>query len=257
MSDPETSAKSRSRDLVKSMARWPWAMMVGGARLGGRAFWTPASAVALGGAEGLVREAQSRFDDALGAVSSAGDRLQAAAVDWAFDTSGQRLDVKRWTPLALGLLEDTSRAAGSAMWPRGEIPWLELRNKLEAFRCFDSLEGEAPVPGADPYSSLWAMEGCGHRLAERAWEEGVEPRGLLRPSARLEMPDGSRVPLHAGMGLSLATRCLAAFAEPLTDGDLRRASALRLARSSGVCRRSWSRARRQDAVNGMACVGAK
>lgn len=109
------------------------------------------------------------------------------------------------TGLALGRV---AAGAMEAVLPRGgdRLAWQELGNKLDAFRWFQ--EGRTGAPAAagrvDPFVQLWLTEGAGYRRAEAA-PEGARPRPVEAPGGR----PGELLPLHTGLGLSLASRALA------------------------------------------------
>jgi hypothetical protein len=127
------------------------------------------------------------------------------------------------TWLALDLAR---RSAGTVerLTPRAEarVAWKELENKLAAFALFECVElaSEPLGPGAlaaevrraaahGPFRSVWVAEGIGHGQAEAAWARMESPRALLSGPDSGDLPETSLVPLHSGMGLSLANRCLA------------------------------------------------
>src|ERR1041385_2498406 len=73
--------------------------------------------------------------------------------------------------------------------------WLELRNKIIAYRLFENCEDVDSIARLDPYSRLFAAEGYGYRNVCAA----------LRP----EMPAAlSPIAIHAGVGLRLPEQTL-------------------------------------------------
>jgi hypothetical protein len=123
-------------------------------------------------------------------------------------------------------LELAWRSAGTVerLTPRAEarVAWKELENKLEAFALFECVElpPDPLGPGAlaaevrratvhGPFRSVWVVEGIGHCQAEAAWARTDSPEALLSGPETRDLPETSLVPLHSGMGLSLANRCLA------------------------------------------------
>jgi hypothetical protein len=94
----------------------------------------------------------------------------------------------------------------------------ELGNKLEVFDRFQytlaeiGAAGGASLPLAEavrraaargPFASVWITEGIGHALAETS-----PRRGLLTSIEAAGIPPEAWIPLHTGMGLSLAGRVL-------------------------------------------------
>jgi len=120
-------------------------------------------------------------------------------------------------------------AVAAELAPEGEdgpAPgWQEVRNVVRAVERFwaappirAAAAGTSPEDAArelvrrlaladagDPWDALWLREGLGFRWSEAAWDAGRSPRATL-PEA------GWRLPLHTGMGLSLALRVLAPLA---------------------------------------------
>ena len=144
-------------------------------------------------------------------------------------------------------LELARRSAGTVerLTPRAEarVAWKELENKLEAFALFECVElpPDPLGPGAlaaevrraaahGPFRSVWVVEGIGHGQAEAAWTRTDAPQALLCSPATRDLPETSLVPLHSGMGLSLANRCLADV-RPDRPDDTRAA----LARFRSLC----------------------
>jgi hypothetical protein len=97
--------------------------------------------------------------------------------------------------------------------------WLEVANKLKAYRMFasaDSLMDQSKSPAAlrsalqlvqrlDSYSAVWAMEGVGYYYALR---DGQLTATEVRQSLR-----HTRIPLHTGAGLAWAEAALRSRAQ--------------------------------------------
>ncbi len=174
-----------------------------------------------------------------------GDRWQGELIDAFFRAFNPMMDSSKEVASqtlvrgSLSALRQSARILESAM-PRGgkggsassRVAWQELCNKLEAFDSFQyadrilgsndgfnwlaknalltdaKLQEELERAGRrDPYLSLWLTEGLGFAFAEAAWDDG-EPRHLLRRPALRSLPAESLIPLHTGMGLSLARRLM-------------------------------------------------
>lgn len=118
----------------------------------------------------------------------------------------------------LGILR-LSATAWEGLLPsrEGAAALRELRNKLEVFELFRYADAVLGLPGGaaaplaervaragrlDPYAALWVTEGVGYSLAEQTATAG----GLLRGLAASGVPARAWLPLHTGMGLSLAGR---------------------------------------------------
>jgi len=103
------------------------------------------------------------------------------------------------------------------------VPWRELQNKFEVFRLFEYADsvlahGEgltwerlpycvALARQLDPYQSLWIIEGLGHHYSECNLLS-AQSKGLFALPDEFDLDTRCLIPLHAGMGLSLATRSL-------------------------------------------------
>lgn len=100
----------------------------------------------------------------------------------------------------------------------------ELGNKLEVFERFQftlaeiGATGGASLPLAEavrraaargPFARVWITEGIGHALAETS-----PRRGLLASIEAEGIPPEAWIPLHTGMGLSLAGRVLSTADTP-------------------------------------------
>ena len=124
----------------------------------------------------------------------------------------------------LGLLHaSTTALRGALAGGEAAVDLQELANKLEVFDRFQYAPAElgaaagAALPLGEavrramergPFSALWLIEGMGHAAAEAAWRNGAPPRGLLSGLPAAGVPATAWVPLHTGMGLSLASRAL-------------------------------------------------
>lgn len=150
----------------------------------------------------------------------------------------------------LGLARSGATLAGAVSPTPGlRLAWRELAHKLTAYDRFRSAEGKVPRASAevrlaeavrsaldlDPGQAPWVVEGLAFARAERAWEEG-EPRGFLsgplHGSTTAGLPPAALLPLHTGLGLSLARRTLAGLGSRPERAELGRA----LARFVALCR---------------------
>ncbi|HWM89253.1 MAG TPA: hypothetical protein VN493_00650 [Thermoanaerobaculia bacterium] len=104
--------------------------------------------------------------------------------------------------------------------------WRELENKLDAFGRFRASAAAGPLPtrGAalaaalqpalarEPWDRLWSLEGLGQALGDSAWDEGSLAGLLCAPMAPEVL-----LPLHTGVGISLAGRAVEAAGR---DGEV-------------------------------------
>ncbi len=217
---------------IRAMARFTWAMSLFGVRQTAEVLATLGTARAPRRAaaafDAVARAAAEQLDQRLDDTYREGDRWQGGLVDAVFRALDPAVDLSRevasQTLLRGSLLAMRQSAAilEVAMPAGTRVVWQELRNKLEAFEHFqyaDRILGYQELAEAglrdeveradrsDPYLTLWLTEGLGFAFAETAWDSG-EPRDLLRRPALDELPAASLIPLHTGMGLSLARRLL-------------------------------------------------
>lgn len=183
--------------------------------------------------EQQMRTAHLALDSGLaGRASPAGlcahgpELTSADAMSYATNFSNSR----RWTPADLldGGLDLTRRCAGflGSLREHGDARarWLELRNKIAAYRLFQGRDraihdmGQEAICRLDPYSRLFAAEGYGYRNARP---------GALVPELP---PELSPIAIHAGAGLRLAEQAL-------KNIDAGRCESEVLAEFSAVCRR--------------------
>jgi len=226
-------------DVIQSLIRCSWAMSLFGVRQ------TFEVLSALGKAQS-PRPATDAFEAVSGAVEEhlggtfgdayrTGNRWQSDLIEAVFNFAdpavGLSTSVASQTLLrgSLIMLRQSAQILQATMPSGSRLIWQELQNKLEAFESFqyvDRILGFGKLEDADlsrlageagrsgPYLKLWLTEGLGFAFAEAAWGDG-EPEGLLRHSTLDQLPEESLIPLHTGMGLSLARHLL----PDLSSGD--------------------------------------
>jgi len=154
--------------------------------------------------------------------------LARSALEWSAvgaDVARGILSGEAFLPRQL-LLNGVGMAAASAAALSGLLPgsnrsrWLDLSNKLAAYRWFASADrflgdrrdkaglarAVERVRELDPYAAVWAMEGVGYHHALR----GGEPGGK-------ELAPHVRLPLHTGAGLARAEASLESKAQFAMD----------------------------------------
>ncbi|HEY7495863.1 MAG TPA: hypothetical protein VIH59_32760 [Candidatus Tectomicrobia bacterium] len=115
------------------------------------------------------------------------------------------------------------------------LAWQEFQNKLQAFDLFEHVDVILRLPSGPeiplvalveqaerlgPYLAVWAMEGLGRYYAETCWEHAGTPQHLLSTDQVRALPPRSLIPLHTGLGLSLAGRLLAILRPQSPESDL-------------------------------------
>jgi hypothetical protein len=130
-----------------------------------------------------------------------------------------------------------SAEVGRCLMPGREnrLAWQELQNKLQAFDLFEHVDVILRLPsgpeipltalveqaeGLGPYLAVWAMEGLGRYYAETCWEHAGTPRHFLTTDQLRASSAQSLIPLHTGLGLSLASRLLATLRPQSPESDI-------------------------------------
>jgi hypothetical protein len=103
------------------------------------------------------------------------------------------------------------------------VAWSEFQNKLHSYYLFESVDWildispntRPSLPGVlsktsrlGPFFSVWATEGVGHYVSDWYFAQGQLPTQLLSSPETQDLPAATMVPLHAGLGLSLAEASL-------------------------------------------------
>jgi hypothetical protein len=116
--------------------------------------------------------------------------------------------------------------------PDSRAAWTEFQNKVEVFSLFAYIDLEigSPSPGTSlqelvrralqfgPYHAVWSVEGVGHYYANTRRIPGRSPDRLLQDERAKRLPTASLIPLHTGMGLSLAQSVLDSISKQPTGG---------------------------------------
>ena len=143
---------------------------------------------------------------------------------------------RRLTKVTFDMLQQSAEV-GRWLMPGREnrLAWQECKNKLQAFDLFEHVDVVLSLPaGPDlsltvllaqadalgPYRAVWAREGLGRYYAETCWTHKGTPQHLLTADQVSAVSAHSLVPLHTGMGLSLADRLLATVRSPCSEATL-------------------------------------
>lgn len=136
----------------------------------------------------------------------------------------------------LDMVHALSEAPRRFMPGESHLAWLELQNKLEVFSLFAHVDLTLRLPPAGhltlaqliarasalgPYRSVWAIEGIGHYYAE-SMLSGKHTRSILQSDGDGSWPSAHLAALHAGMGLSFASRALETASSDKSSAELRR-----------------------------------
>jgi hypothetical protein len=138
------------------------------------------------------------------------------------------LDYRTGFGAALGLMQRSAQLMG-AFLPGHEMQ--EAQNKLEAFRLFAYVDRELRFPAnlpslqymvrraeaLPPWRRIFALEGVAHYYTNGATADSPLIRLLADPG----LPETAMVPMHSGMGTSLAGAALSRLGDQPSNADLR------------------------------------
>jgi len=136
--------------------------------------------------------------------------------------------------------------------PGSVAAWKELFKRAEVYVLVSQVPRLIGVPKSPPlpllellehayalgpFPALWAVEGLGKAYGDSSWEQGKVPHDLLTGPQAAKLPAASLLMMHAGIGLSIATRLLSPFA-PLAAAAPRQQLARALAETVALCRQN-------------------
>ena len=176
--------------------------------------------------EAATQALGKHFDDMTGSLFQVADELQREMVDLMMDSvSRDGGESGRMARMPLDMMQHLM--AGLSGIPKGQdnVPIVrEYRNKLEVFGLVKGvaetldLTAEPPFPPLaesvskafqqEQYPALWLIEGLGHFHGDTFWKEGRELEGMLTDASLDELPAGSLMMLHAGIGMAIAQHLL-------------------------------------------------
>jgi hypothetical protein len=187
----------------------------------------------------VTHTSEEQFDAAIREAFQAGDQLQRDIVDLLFGVlTLEACTPRRITKVTFDMLQQSAEI-GRWLMPGREnrLAWQEFKNKLQAFDLFEHVDVVLSLPvGPDlslaalvaradalgPYCAVWALEGLGRYYAETCWTHQGTPQHLLTTDQANALSAHSLIPLHTGMGLSLADRLLATVQPQYADAAIGR-----------------------------------
>jgi hypothetical protein len=211
------------RELLKAAARFYWAMTLFGAKQFGAALSDRDSERTTSAFNSLARVFGEELSGMLKSVYQAGDSWQRGLCDLGPALlTPNAYTARGLTSTALSAMRQSANLL-AAFAPRSDVrsALREFQTKIEVFDLFENVDTKLRLPSAGPppleelverseqfdtFTAVWVMEGIGHYYCETAWDLTGTPYGLLTGVS--EVPPKILVPLHAGMGLSLANRLL-------------------------------------------------
>ncbi len=221
-------------EVLRAMTDFSWAMTVFGARQLGNLVLVDSDRAKVS-FDAVADAAGAGLGGGLDSLLQAGERLQSETVNRLFGMVGP-------DPVTLSLAVLAPSAEAMKVLPGQRLVAQELANKIQAFGDFQYAEsrlgcaGDDPLAirleraaALDPYHRLWAVEGLGFARAERTLRAPAAPDAY-----RGDTPSEAAIPLHTGMGVSLAMRSLSTIDTRGGDGSLWQA----LERFIGRCQAS-------------------
>ena len=211
------------RELVKSAARYTWAMSLFGAQQAANVI-TPRKANAA--FFSVKQTAENQFDDFIFAAFQAGDEVQRELTNIFFDTvTLKTLNPNYISTLTASVVQQSQDSLQTFSSTEGaRLAWQTLRNNYEVFNLVKHVSSLLHVPseGKDfdlakliqdayalgAYPDLWAVEGLGHLYALTFWNKGRPVRGILTDVSPEVLPAKSLTMMHAGIGLAFAQQLL-------------------------------------------------
>jgi len=231
------------RDLTKSALMLPWAMSMFGIQQVANLVGAPPSQQGLAGAAGAFDSvsdvAEQQLEGWMKQTYKVGAGVQDALLDlMMLRTPAVDSSTLMWMaaemqsgPLFQVLVKYGMPPVGwldSFLVPRrdGAAVQQEFGNKLYIIQLVTQVHGmlgldcdsseSLPalvdrVATLETFPRLWATEGLGNYVADRAWERtgGLDPVGLLNDASTASLPPWSLTMLHAGVGMSFAKKVLA------------------------------------------------
>lgn len=240
-----TKEKVSIDEFIKSLTRFSWAMSLFGVNQFANTFLpsrleqtTNRASSKINAMDAITDATIEEFDEPIKSVFQVGYQLQTTMVDvvysaFTFDDTTSRYATK----LAFDLMQQSAEAFRLFM-PEGEsrLALQEFRNKLQAYSLFEYVDGLLSsvahrsltkmverTTSLEPFRSVWATEGMGHYYTESVWARNELPCRLLVSEDAATLPKRNLIPLHAGMGLSLANHVLAAIKPESDDDEMRQA----------------------------------
>ncbi|MEK6279432.1 MAG: hypothetical protein AABN95_03685 [Acidobacteriota bacterium] len=224
------------RELVKSWASSTWAVVLLSVSQLGRMLEATDSRRGTDAFESVTRAVESQLNQEMRMFFQTGDQLQKGLTNAMFGDFTDA-DLSRLTARTAFDVARCVAATTACLSPgrQNRLAWLELQNKLETFNLFAHVDLAMDLPRPrvaslaelverasklGPYRSVWAMEGVGHLYAELCGARAI-PVDLRGQAGAL--PASSLVALHAGAGLSFASRCLETITPQSADAEVRAA----------------------------------
>jgi hypothetical protein len=224
------------RELIKSMLSFSWGMSLFGVKQLSdllTSYGQPTSSMTTA-FEAVTRTTAMQFDAVNYEVFQTGDHWQRGIVDLLGDCFMPMVfKPRRMMKMSFDMMQYSGEVGRWLMPGReGHLAWQEFQNKLHAFNLFEHVDVALALPARadlpltelvaqadalDSYDAIWTTEGLGRYYAEMWWQHNGTPQYLLTDDRVSTLPARSLIPLHTGMGLSLAERLLATVSPQPAD----------------------------------------
>jgi hypothetical protein len=185
----------------------------------------------------VTHTTEEQFGSVISEVFRAGDQLQRSLVDLMFGVlTLEACTPRRMFKLTFDMMQQSAEVSRWLIPGReNRLAWQEFKNKLQAFNLFEYVDVALNLPaGPDisltalvaqadalgPYRAIWALEGLGRYYTEMCWTHKGAPQHLLTADQVSALSARSLIPLHTGMGLSLAGRLLATVKPQCPDATI-------------------------------------
>jgi hypothetical protein len=227
------------RDFTKSMTACVWALSLLGVEQLVRILFPrdglPTGRPAAATLATITHTTERQLGEVSRGVFQAGDQLQRGMVDLMCSTL-EAFTPRYVTKLTFEVMQQSAEACKFLMPGReSRLAWQELQNKLQAFALFEHVDVTlhlssgsdlplaalvAQAEALGPYLAVWALEGLGWYYTETSWTYTGTPQHLLTADHVWALPPRSLIPLHTGMGLSLADRLFATLTPQSPAADI-------------------------------------
>ncbi len=229
------------REFTKSMMTFFWAFSLFGveqlARILSLGDMGPSRLQAAAAFAAVTHTTETQFGEVSRGAFQTGDQLQRSVVDLMFGLGTLEAFMPRHlTKMTFEMMQQSAEVFKFLMPGQdNRLAWQEFKNKLEAFNLFEHVDVTLQLPSGPevpltalvekaealgPYFAAWAIEGLGWYYAETYWEYKGTPQHLLTTDQVCALSSRSLIPLHTGMGLSLAHRLLAPLKPQSPDVEI-------------------------------------
>jgi hypothetical protein len=229
------------RGFTKAMIACCWALSLFGAQQLARILplpeTDPSRPQAAAAFAAITHTTEAQLGEVSRGIFQAGDQLQRGIADFMYSLVTLEAFTPRYvTKVTVELMQQSAEVFKLLIPGRdNRLAWQEFKNKLQAFDLFKHVDVALHLPSEpevqltalvqradalEPFLAVWAMEGLGWYYAETYGKYKGPPQHLLTTDQVPPLPAWSLIPLHTGMGLSLADRLLATLKPQSPDVEI-------------------------------------